>query len=99
MGWEPIPESEMPQVVEAAKSGGCVVCYKPAGPGHHLYCHEHDDGCGVECPDAAPPAFCRECNSHESVVDEFEDQEGFEEKARRVWVKYLACGHQEVTYL
>ena len=43
-------------------------------------------------------ALCPECSNVEPILDEFEDQEGFEEKARRVWVKHLACGHQEVTY-
>jgi len=47
--WVPIPESEMPQVLDAIVNGGCVVCYQPTGAGHFLYCHEHDDGCDPEC--------------------------------------------------
>ncbi len=43
--------------------------------------------------------WCGECESGVYIVEEFEEQEGFEEKARRVWVIALSCGHQIVQYI
>jgi hypothetical protein len=37
-------------LLDAVANGGCVVCFQQAGPGHFLYCHEHDDGCDDDCP-------------------------------------------------
>lgn len=43
---EPIPQHEMPAVLEAIKDGRCCVCLGPIKPEHGgLYCCEHDDGC------------------------------------------------------
>ena len=43
------------------------------------------------------PFTCRECGAPETIVDEFDDQIGFEEQARSVHVVILACGHELVT--
>lgn len=39
--------------------------------------------------------WCFECNGPADVVDEFEDQVGYEEQARPVWVRAFDCGHTE----
>jgi hypothetical protein len=43
--------------------------------------------------------FCGECDTHQPVEDEFDDQIGYEERARPVRVVLLACGHDIVTEL
>lgn len=39
---------------------------------------------------------CQDCGTEQEVVDEFEEQVGYEEQARPVYVFALECGHDEV---
>ena len=55
------------------------------------------DDCGEVNPSHWPTVWCDECGGPEPVVEEGEEQVGFEEQARRVWVRRLDCGHEEVT--
>ena len=49
MGWEPIPEAEMPAVLAAITSGRCCVCIEAVLPERGgLYCCAHDDECDHE---------------------------------------------------
>ena len=41
--------------------------------------------------------FCTTCGMAVEVVDEFDDQIGYEERARPVRVVALECGHDIVT--
>ena len=41
--------------------------------------------------------FCEHCDLQQPVVDEFDDQIGYEEQARPVRVVALDCGHDIVT--
>jgi hypothetical protein len=43
--------------------------------------------------------FCGECDTQQPVEDEFDDQIGYEERARPVRVVLLDCGHDIVTEL
>ena len=46
-------------------------------------------------PDPVVPsyAWCETCLMHVPVIDEFDEQIGFEERAREVCVTALDCGH------
>jgi hypothetical protein len=61
------------------------------------------DGCGVcEWEDVwalAETRFCEECDGARTVMDEFDDQIGYEEQARPVRVTALDCGHDIVKEL
>ena len=37
--------------------------------------------------------WCPTCEAPSEIVDQFEDQVGYEEQARTVWVIALNCGH------
>lgn len=60
----------------------------------------------VSCPDHAllyisygsdwPHEWCPECGCAVPVVEEFDEQIGYEEKARDVRVTRLECGHESV---
>lgn len=39
---------------------------------------------------------CATCGHPQPVIEEFDDQLGFEEQARPVVVTVLACGHENV---
>ena len=41
--------------------------------------------------------FCEQCDLQQPVVDERDEQIGYEEQAREVWVVSLDCGHDIVT--
>ena len=43
--------------------------------------------------------WCEDCDDSAVIVDEFDEQEGFEEQARPIHVIALGCGHQIVRYL
>lgn len=47
-------------------------------------------------PDCPMHRRCAECGDFTEVVEEFDDQIGFEEQARPVVVTVLACGHEVV---
>lgn len=50
-----------------------------------------------ECPEHGQPhRWCETCLMHIPVVDEFDDQVGYEEQAREVRVTALVCGHDIV---
>lgn len=51
----------------------------------------HADHC------AAVTVWCVECQGPSDVVDESDEQIGFEEQAREVHVRRLDCGHDEVS--
>jgi hypothetical protein len=40
--------------------------------------------------------WCEECDDSSTIVDDREEEVGFEEQARRVWVIGLSCGHEIV---
>ena len=57
------------------------------------YCADTDSSLRARADEIEKVAWCGECVGNRPIVDEFEDQVGFEEQAREVWVTALDCGH------
>lgn len=44
----------------------------------------------------SPSTYCNQCGCIVPIVDETDEQIGYEEKARDVHIRHLDCGHDEV---
>jgi hypothetical protein len=84
----------------AAEDSGCTCPYTPEST--WLYASQCGYGGGIEpgsmqeFDPACPAHACRECGAVAREVESFDEQIGYEEKARPVRVTALECGHEVV---